>query len=153
MHVRTSDLLDKLASRQVDLVCGSVLDIEGVDRLAEYDVQEWRRSGLGLVTNLAPDRLAGPSVGTRELPSLPLVLPDAGLITEAAMEGRITSASGLRSIELVGDLEPKMHLLVGVFARRGERARLPADHPLTMLWNALSVDSEYWRARRSTIDE
>ena len=40
VHVRTRNLLDKLASRQVDLVCGSVLDIEGVDRLAGYDVQE-----------------------------------------------------------------------------------------------------------------
>jgi len=199
VHVRTSNLLDKLASRQVDLVCGSVLDVEGVDRLAEYDVQEWRRSGLVLVTNLPHDLLPGPSVGTRELPSLPLVLPDAGLITdfvrgwfgddyrnrldvvaeidtaqygfellrsglvrgcmlvtrgvgEATTEGRLTSASGLRSIELVGDLEPKMHMLVGVFARRGERARLPADHPLNMLWNALNADSGYWRARRSTID-
>ena len=199
VHVRTRNLLDKLTSRQVDLVCGSVLDVEGVDRLAGYDVQEWRRSGLVLVTNLAADRLPARSVGTRELPSLPLVLPDAGLITdfvrgwfgedyrsrldvvaeidtaqygfellrsglvrgcmlvtrgigEAAMAGRVGSASGLRSIELVGDLEPKMSLLVGVFARRGERALLPADHPLNMLWNALSEDSEYWRARRSTVD-
>lgn len=198
VHVRTRNLLDKLASRQVDLVCGSVLDITGMDRLAGYDVQEWRRSGLVLVTNLPPDRLPAPSVGTRELPSLPLVLPEAGLITdfvrgwfgddyrnrldvvaeidtaqygfellrsglvqgcmlvtrglgEAATAGRLTSASGLRSIELVGDLEPEMSLLVGVFARRGERALLPADHPLNMLWNALNEDSEYWRDRRSTV--
>lgn len=203
VHVRTRDLLDKLAFRQVDLVCGSVRNVQGVDQLADYDVQEWRRSGLVLVTNLPPDRLPASSVGTRELPSLPLVLPGAGLITdfvrgwfgenyrnrldvvaeidtaqygfellrsglvqgcmlvtqgvgEAAVAGRLASASGLRTIELVGDLEPKMDLLVGVFVRRGERATLPADHPLNMLWNALSADSEYWRgqpANESDMDD
>lgn len=203
VHVRTRDLLEKLASRQVDLVCGSVLDIEGVDRLAGYEVQEWRRSGLVLVTNLPPDRLPAPSVRARELSSLPLVLPGAGLITdfvrgwfgedyrnrldvvaeidtaqygfellrsglvrgcmlvtrgigEAAVTGGLVSASGLRSIELIGDLEPRMDLLVGVFVRSGERDLLPADHPLTMLWNALKADSDHWRGRRtaeSTVDD
>ena len=194
VHVRTRNLLEKLASHQVDLVCGSVLDAEGADRLADYDVQEWRRSGLVLVTNLPPHRLPATTVGVRELPSLPLVLPDAGLITdfvrgwfgedyrdrldvvaeidtaqygfellrsglvrgcmlvtqgigEAATAGRIAPASGLRSIELVGDLEPKMSLLVGVFARRGERAALPAEHPLNLLWTALREDSPYWQGK------
>lgn len=196
VHIRTRSLLSKLACREVDLVCGSVLDVDGVDRLADYDVQEWRRSGLALVTNLPPDRLSATSVGTRELPSLPLVLPDAGLITdfvrgwfgddyrnrldvvaeidtaeygfdllrsglvqgfmlvtqgvgEAAIAGRLPAASGLRMIELVDDLEPKMHLLVGVFARRGERALLPADHPLNMLWDALGEDFDHWRDRQA----
>ena len=199
VHVRTRNLLEKLASHQVDLVCGSVLDTEGADRLADYDVQQWRRSGLILATNLPRSRLPATTIGTRELPSLPLVLPDAGLITdfvrgwfgddyrdrldvvaeidtaqygfdllrsglvrgcmlvteglgEAAMAGRLAPASGLRLIELVGDLEPKMSLLVGVFARRGERAALPADHPLNLLWTALSDDSAYWRAKDAAVD-
>jgi hypothetical protein len=181
VHVRTRNLLEKLASQDVDLVCGSVLDTEGADRLADYDVQEWRRSGLVLVTNLPPSRLPARTMGIRELPTLPLVLPDAGLVTdfvrgwfgedyrdrldvvaeidtaqygfellrsglvhgcmlvtqgigEAAMAGRLAQAAGLRLIQLIGDLEPKMSLLVGVFARRGERAAQPAEHPLNLLW-------------------
>jgi DNA-binding transcriptional LysR family regulator len=199
VHVRTRNLLEKLTCHQVDLVCGSVLDIEGTDRLADYDVQEWRRSDLVLATNLPPSRLPARTIGTRELPSLPLVLPTAGLITdfvrgwfgddyrdrldvvaeidtaqygfellgsglvrgcmlvtqgigEAALAGRLAAASGLRLIDLVGDLEPKMSLLVGVFARRGERAALPADHPLNLLWTALSDDTPYWRAKDAATD-
>lgn len=83
VHVRTHELLDKLTSGQVDLVCGSVVTTNGADsELSGLDVLEWRRSDLSLVTNLPPDQLPGPAVAGTELASLPLVMPVGGLITE-----------------------------------------------------------------------
>lgn len=186
MHVRTRDLFDKLRGKQVDLVCGSIVTAACDDgRLDAYDVLEWRRSGLAVLTNLDDHQLPGPTVAARELHTLPLVVSATGLIpdflsgwfgadyrgrldivaeidsvqygfellrsclvrgcmlvtkglSQAAGDGRLPDASGLRAIEFVNDLEPKLELLVGVFARRGELASYDAGHPLNLLWNALS---------------
>ena len=56
---------------------------------------------------------------------------------EAVDEGRLAGTSGLRRVELVDDLEPRLELVVGVFARRGERSSYPDTHPLNLLWEAL----------------
>ncbi|WP_020668979.1 LysR family transcriptional regulator [Amycolatopsis nigrescens] len=80
-HVRTKDLLAALDTQQADLVCGSVQTVAGQPGLAGYDVLEWRRSGLALLTNLPVDRLPGQEIGVAELTGLPLVLPATGLIT------------------------------------------------------------------------
>ncbi|TGB09329.1 LysR family transcriptional regulator [Streptomyces sp. MZ04] len=80
-HVRTGDLFTKLRTKELDLVCGSVVVIEGEEaELDPYEVIEWRRSGLSLLTNLSEDRLPGASVGASELPELPLVVSAGGLI-------------------------------------------------------------------------
>jgi hypothetical protein len=172
VHVRTRNLLEKLASQDVNLVCGSVLDTEGADRLAEYDVQEWRRSGLVLVTNLPPSRLPARTMGIRELPTLPLVLPDAGLITDF-VRGRFGD-DYRDQLDVVAEIDTAQYgfellrsglvhgcMLVtqgigeaamGVFARRGERAALPAEHPLNLLWTALRDDSAYWHGRAAQPD-
>ncbi|KUJ67328.1 LysR family transcriptional regulator [Streptomyces albus subsp. albus] len=80
-HVRTAELLGRLDSHDLDLVCGSTLTTGADDeRLARYEVLEWRRSGLALVTNLPQRRLPGPSVAVSELPRLPLAVSSDGLI-------------------------------------------------------------------------
>ncbi|WP_030814859.1 LysR family transcriptional regulator [Streptomyces sp. NRRL S-337] len=192
-HVRTGDLFTKLRSTELDLVCGSVVVTEGeeTELLAPYEVMEWRRSGLSLLTNLPPDRLPGASLPAHELDRLPLVISPRGLIGrfltawygtdyrqklsiaaeieaahygfellrsglvsgamlvtrgigEAAADGRLPEAGGLRTLEIVGDVGPRTEVLVGVFTRRGERASYPPGHPLNLLWKALSAENERW---------
>ncbi|WP_043263666.1 LysR family transcriptional regulator [Streptomyces sp. CT34] len=195
-HVRTGDLFTKLRTQELDLVCGSVVVTEGeeAELLAPYEVMEWRRSGLSLLTNLPPDRLSGASFSARDLPRLPLVVSAGGLIGrfltswygsdyrqrltvaaeieaahygfellrsgvvsgamlvtrgigEAAADGRLPEAGGLRTLEIVGEVGPRTEVLVGVFTRRGERDAYPPDHPLNRLWEALSWESERWWLR------
>ncbi|AXK37801.1 LysR family transcriptional regulator [Streptomyces armeniacus] len=194
-HVRTGDLLDRLRSGELDLACGSVLTTEDDedDRLADFEVLEWRRSGLSLVTNLDGPQLPGSRLGVTELPKVPLVVSSRGLISgflkgwfgdeyrrtlnvaaeidavhygfdllrsgavrgcmlvtegigEAVAEGWLPEASGLRTAELVDDSARRSRVLVGVFARRGERVRHGPDHPLSQLWDALARVDSSWRA-------
>lgn len=80
-HVRTGDLFARLRSKELDLVCGSIVVTEGQEaELEPYEIVEWRRSGLSILTNLPPDRLPGDSVDASELPGLPLVVSAGGLI-------------------------------------------------------------------------
>ncbi|MFD9907788.1 LysR family transcriptional regulator [Streptomyces sp. NPDC059063] len=80
-HVRTGDLFARLNSKELDLVCGSVVVTQGQEaELDPYEVIEWRRSGLSILTNLPPERLPGPSVQASDLPGLPLVVSAGGLI-------------------------------------------------------------------------
>ncbi|MEV0369659.1 LysR family transcriptional regulator [Streptomyces sp. NPDC050636] len=194
-HVRTGDLFTKLRAKELDLVCGSVVVTEGeeAELLAPYEVMEWRRSGLSLLTNLPPDRLPSTSFRARDLPRLPLVVsggligrvlkawygPEyrqklsiaaeieaahygfellrsgvvsgAMLVTrgigEAAADGRLPEAGGLRTLEIVGDVGPTTEVLVGVFTRRGERDSYGPGHPLSLLWEALAAESERWWLR------
>ncbi|QHC21960.1 LysR family transcriptional regulator [Streptomyces sp. GS7] len=195
-HVRTGDLFTKLRTQELDLVCGSVVVTEGeeAELLAPYEVMEWRRSGLSLLTNLPPDRLPGASFSAGDLPRLPLVVSAGGLIGrfltswygsdyrqrltvaaeieaahygfellrsgvvsgamlvtrgigEAAADGRLPEAGGLRTLEIVGEVGPRTEVLVGVFTRRGERDAYPPEHPLNRLWEALSWESERWWLR------
>ncbi|MFG2136897.1 LysR family transcriptional regulator [Streptomyces sp. NPDC048650] len=195
-HVRTGDVLTKLRAKELDVVCGSVVVTEGqeAEQLAPYEVMEWRRSGLSLLTNLPPERLPGPSFGARDLPALPLVISARGLIGrfltswygpdfrqkltvaaeieaahygfellrsgvvsgamlvtrgigEAAADGRLPEAGGLRTLDIVGEVGPRTEVLVGVFTRRGERGSYGPTHPLNRLWEALSWESERWWLR------
>ncbi|MFH8367842.1 LysR family transcriptional regulator [Streptomyces sp. NPDC018031] len=81
-HVRTRDVLAKLRAKEVDLVCGSVVTKPGGggNELDEFDVMEWRRSGVSLLTNLPRERLPGPTVESSELRTLPLVVSASGLM-------------------------------------------------------------------------
>ncbi|WP_329152613.1 LysR family transcriptional regulator [Streptomyces sp. NBC_01456] len=192
-HVRTGDLFAKLRAKELDLVCGSVVVTEGkeAELFGPYEVLEWRRSGLSLLTNLPPEKLPGTSFDARELPGLPLVVSARGLIDrfltswygpdyrqklsiaaeieaahygfellrsgvvsgamlvtrgigEAAADGRLPEAGGLRTLELVGAVGPRTEVLVGVFTRRGERGSYAPGHPLNLLWEALSWESGRW---------
>ncbi|MGA4842944.1 LysR family transcriptional regulator [Streptomyces sp. G45] len=80
-HVRTGDLFARLQSKELDLVCGSVVVTEGQeDELDPYEMIEWRRSGVCVLTNLPPRKLPGPGVRASDLPGLPLVVSAGGLI-------------------------------------------------------------------------
>ncbi|TQM82429.1 DNA-binding transcriptional LysR family regulator [Saccharothrix saharensis] len=183
VHIRTKDIWQSLESKEVDIVCGSVVTHAGrTSGVEDFDVIEWRRGGLALLTNLPESRL-GASVGTGELPKLPLVVPGEGLIAEflrgwfgsdyrneldiaaeideiqygmsllrsglvegcmivtsglgvVAANNELREGSGLRVVELTNDRKPQLERLVGVFARKEERAKFPADHPLNLLWAA-----------------
>ncbi|MFJ6670990.1 LysR family transcriptional regulator [Actinosynnema sp. NPDC091369] len=183
VHIRTKDIWKSLESKEVDIVCGSVVTHAGRNSgVEDFDVIEWRRGGLALLTNL-PESKLGTSVGTGELPKLPLVVPGEGLIAEflrgwfgldyrneldiaaeideiqygmsllrsglvegcmivtsglgvVAANNELREGSGLRVVELTNDRKPQLERLVGVFARKEERAKFPADHPLNLLWAA-----------------
>ncbi|MEI5099696.1 LysR family transcriptional regulator [Streptomyces sp. PmtG] len=80
-HVRTGDLFARLRSKELDLVCGSVVVTEGQEaELDPYEVIEWRRSGLSVLTNLPEAKLPGGALHASELPGLPLVVSAGGLI-------------------------------------------------------------------------
>ncbi|MEU4740211.1 LysR family transcriptional regulator [Actinosynnema sp. NPDC023658] len=183
VHIRTKDIWTSLESKEVDIVCGSVVTHSGRNSgFEDFDVIEWRRGGLALLTNM-PESKLGASVGTGELPGLPLVVPGDGLIAEflrgwfgadyrneldiaaeideiqygmsllrsglvegcmivtsglgvVAANNELREGSGLRVVELKNDRKPQLERLVGVFARKEERAKFPADHPLNLLWAA-----------------
>ncbi|MGP4020075.1 LysR family transcriptional regulator [Saccharopolyspora sp. 5N708] len=192
-HLRTRELLAALRTKQADLVCGSVLiSDDDQEALADFDVMEWRRSGLSLVTNLTAEQLPNRVIGVSDLRSVPLVIPASGLISgflhgwfgtdfrekldiaaeiddvrygfdllrsellhgcmivtqgvgEAAGDGRLPEGRGLRTVELVNDIGPRMHVLVGAFTRRGERQSYYAEHPLNLLWRALELENAKWK--------
>lgn len=82
-HVRTRDFWERLDAKDVDLVCGSVAASPGPDpALEEYDVIEWHREDLALVTNLNPRELPDKPVKQDRLPGIPLLAPPAGLVAE-----------------------------------------------------------------------
>jgi DNA-binding transcriptional LysR family regulator len=82
-HVRTRDFWSQLDSKGVDLICGSVAAAPGCDpALADYDVIEWHREDLALITNLPVRELPMAAVGQDRLPEIPLLAPSAGLIAE-----------------------------------------------------------------------
>src|SRR2546428_574979 len=80
-HVQLADRLTT-ATQEVDIVCGSVVTRAGAGwERPEFEVIEWRRGGLALLTNL-PETVVGDRVRVSHLRSVPLVVPGAGLIAE-----------------------------------------------------------------------
>src|SRR5690606_39240460 len=67
-------------------------------------------------------------------------------IGEAVVDGLLPEATGLRTLPLVPDLGPRQHVLVGAFARSGEREAHGPTHPLSALWEALAGESSRYRA-------
>ncbi len=83
VHVRTRDFWIQLEAKNVDLVCGSIPTTHGPDpALDPYDVIEWQREDLALVTNLPVRELPVNSVTQDRLPAIPLLAPSAGLIAD-----------------------------------------------------------------------
>ncbi len=82
-HVRTKDLWSRLETKQVDLICGSIVSTpEGDLRLREYEVVEYARGRALLLTNLPAGELPDAPVETSRLPGIPLVVPPAGLVAD-----------------------------------------------------------------------
>jgi len=83
VHVRTRDFWTQLDAKNVDLVCGSIAAAPGHDpNLDAYDVIEWHREDLALVTNLPLRELPVDAVDQQRLPTVPLLAPTAGLVAE-----------------------------------------------------------------------
>jgi DNA-binding transcriptional LysR family regulator len=82
-HVRTRDFRAQLDAKDVDLVCGSIPAAPGPDpALGAYDVIEWHRENLALITNLPARELPVSAVSQDRLPAIPLLAPAAGLIAD-----------------------------------------------------------------------
>ncbi|WP_242906185.1 LysR family transcriptional regulator [Actinomadura terrae] len=82
-HVRTKDLWSRLETKQVDLICGSIVSTpEGDRRLDEYEVIEYARGQALLLTNLSENELPDGPVRTSGLAGVPLVVPPAGLVAD-----------------------------------------------------------------------
>ncbi|MEK8171729.1 hypothetical protein NKH77_27320 [Streptomyces sp. M19] len=94
-------MLAKLRAKDVDLVCGSVvIRPDGDGGRAETDPGPGRRRRPGrhrrhgvaprrvsLLTNLPPEELPGPTVGSSELRTLPLVVSASGLMAGCCTRG------------------------------------------------------------------
>lgn len=64
------------------------------------------------------------------------------LVTEglgaAVGDNRVPGGETLRGVDVFDDTGLGMEVQVGVFARKGERAKFADDHPLNLLWNAIA---------------
>jgi DNA-binding transcriptional LysR family regulator len=58
-------------------------------------------------------------------------------VADAAIQGRLPG-EGLRKIDLADDYQPRLEIVTGILARKGERGRYAHDHPLNLLWNAFA---------------
>ncbi len=58
-------------------------------------------------------------------------------VADAALEGRLPGRN-LRKIDLAEDYQPRLEIVTGIFARKGERERYANNHPLNLLWNAFT---------------
>jgi DNA-binding transcriptional LysR family regulator len=83
VHVRTRDFWSQLDAKNVDLICGSIPAGPGLDPVLDaYDVIEWLREDLALITNLPVRELPADTISQQRLPAVPLLAPAAGLIAE-----------------------------------------------------------------------
>lgn len=83
VHVRTKDTFTRLDTKEIDLMCGGFASAVGRAEVPDqYDFLEWHREGLVLLTNLPRRELAVNAVGRERLPSIPLVIPSAGVIVD-----------------------------------------------------------------------
>jgi DNA-binding transcriptional LysR family regulator len=83
VHVRTRDFWAQLDAKNVDLVCGSIPASPGRDpALDGYDVIEWQREDLALITNVPVRELPADVIDQQRLPDVPLLAPTAGLVAE-----------------------------------------------------------------------
>ncbi|GAA4001009.1 hypothetical protein GCM10022247_21980 [Allokutzneria multivorans] len=62
-------------------------------------------------------------------------------VGHAAVEGQFGESVPLRVLELDDEARPRLQQFTGVFARKGERAKHTADHPLNLLWAAFEREA------------
>jgi DNA-binding transcriptional LysR family regulator len=109
----TAGLLAQFLSRWYGPDYRGVLDV-----IADIDSLNY---GLNLLTS---DLLHGSLLTTER-------------VADAALDGRLPGR-GLRKIDLADDYRPRLEIVTGIFARKGDRVRYAADHPLNLLWNAFA---------------
>ncbi|APU16621.1 MULTISPECIES: LysR family transcriptional regulator [Actinoalloteichus] len=109
----TSGLLAQFLSRWYGPDYRGVLDV-----IADIDSLNY---GLNLLTS---DLLHGCLLTTER-------------VAAAALDGSLPG-QGLRKIKLADDYTPRLEIVTGIFARKGERERYAYDHPLNLLWNAFA---------------
>ncbi len=189
VHVRTRRFWEQLDSKEVDLLCGGLAAPAGQADIAPgYDVIQWHRDTLTLLTNLDDRGLPNRRVSSERLRALPLVIPAAGIIVDflrhwygpgyrnqltvaaeiddiyyglgllrshlvdgcmivtrsigqRALSGGLPGGSGFRIVELDDDFHPRLELVSGVFARKGERDQYAPSHPLNILWDAFATEA------------
>jgi DNA-binding transcriptional LysR family regulator len=189
VHVRTRRFWEQLDSKEVDLLCGGLAALAGqADVAPGYDVIQWHRDTLVLLTNMDRRGLPARRVGAERLRALPLVIPAAGIIVdflrrwygagyrnqltvaaeiddiyyglgllrshlvdgfmivtrsigERALQGGLPGGSDFRIVEFDDDFHPRLELVSGVFARRGEREQYAPSHPLNILWDAFTTEA------------
>jgi DNA-binding transcriptional LysR family regulator len=189
VHVRTRQFWEQLDSNEVDLLCGGLAAPAGQADIAPgYDVIQWHRDTLTLLTNLDPSSLPNRRVSSERLRALALVIPAAGIIVdflrqwygpgyrnqltiaaeiddiyyglgllrshlvdgcmivtrsigERALRGALPGGGGFRIVELHDDFHPRLELVSGVFARKGERQQYASSHPLNILWDAFTAEA------------
>ncbi|WP_436786573.1 LysR family transcriptional regulator [Yinghuangia sp. YIM S10712] len=56
----------------------------------------------------------------------------------AVGDNRVPGSESLRGVDVFDDTGAGMEVLVGVFARKGDRAQFAEDHPLNLVWNAVA---------------
>jgi DNA-binding transcriptional LysR family regulator len=106
VHVRTRQFWEQLDSKEVDLLCGGLAAPAGEVEIAPgYDVIQWHRDTLTLLTNLDRRALPVARVGMQRLRALPLVIPAAGIIVDflrhwygAAYRDQLTIAAEIDDI-------------------------------------------------------
>jgi DNA-binding transcriptional LysR family regulator len=119
-HVRSREILSKLRGRELDLVCGSIAVVKGREAPEDCAIAEWSRKSLSLVTNLPPEDLPGPVVSSSALRTLPLVLPDHGLIADS-LRGWF-GADYQRQLDVVAEIDTVLfglELLASLSCLRG----------------------------------
>jgi DNA-binding transcriptional LysR family regulator len=189
VHVRTRQFWEQLDSNEVDLLCGGLAAPAGQADIAPgYDVIQWHRDTLTLLTNLDHRSLPNRRISSERLRILPLVIPAAGIIVDflhrwygpgyrnqltvaaeiddiyyglgllrshlvdgcmivtrsigqRALSGGLPGGSGFRIVELDDDFHPRLELVSGVFARKGERQQYASSHPLNILWDAFTTEA------------
>jgi DNA-binding transcriptional LysR family regulator len=62
-------------------------------------------------------------------------------VGERALKGGLPSGSDFRLVELGDDFRPRLELVTGVFARKGERDQFAPSHPLNILWDAFASEA------------
>jgi DNA-binding transcriptional LysR family regulator len=83
LHVRTKDAFTRLDAKEVDLMCGGFASrADGADTSDHYEFLEWQRDRLVLLTNLPRRELPVPEVGVNRLPTVPLIVPAHGVISD-----------------------------------------------------------------------
>src|SRR6266545_4655403 len=147
VHVRTRQFWEQLDSNEVDLLCGGLAAPAGQADIAPgYDVIQWHRDTLTLLTNLDHRSLPNRRISSERLRILPLVIPAACMIVtrsigQRALSGGLPGGSGFRIVELDDDFHPRLELVSGVFARKGERDQYAPSHPLNILWDAFATEA------------
>lgn len=81
-HVRTRDLWARLDAKQVDLVLGSFAAPHGQPPELDYDLIEWHRERVALLTNLTTRELPDKPITATTLRTLPLLVPARGLLAQ-----------------------------------------------------------------------